>query len=298
MSNTAPRRRAWPAVLIVVMLAIAAVTSIRSWREASRQRAELEEARQQHPRVLMKKRQALLERLRPVAITNCELQRFGEAHDGGYLMCGNLLRDVRAGYSYGINGYDKWGCDIATRLGVTVHQYDCFNPARPVCSGGSTTFHDECVAGARSTSDGRLFDSIANQLTRNGDVDKHIALKIDVEGAEWDSLMALPEEILQRIDQLAVEFHWRLDGRRRWAHADEYLPLVERLKTFFEVAHLHFNNHSCRDGLDPLPAWAFEVLFVNKRLAVVDPNKRVSGPNPLDAPNDPSKTDCQLPATQ
>src|SRR5919108_1202396 len=49
-------------------------------------------------------RDRLFELLQPVTITNCRLERFGEANDGGYLLCGNLLRDVKSGYSYGISG--------------------------------------------------------------------------------------------------------------------------------------------------------------------------------------------------
>src|SRR5262245_15887939 len=56
-------------------------------------------------------RQQLFDLLQPVALANCQLERFGEPHDGGYLMCRNLLEDVGAGYSYGISGYDQWGCD-------------------------------------------------------------------------------------------------------------------------------------------------------------------------------------------
>src|SRR6185436_7159902 len=48
-------------------------------------------------------RAELFKLLQPVAVTNCELERFGEPHDGGYLMCGNLLSAVQAGYSYGIS---------------------------------------------------------------------------------------------------------------------------------------------------------------------------------------------------
>src|SRR5580658_6748954 len=68
-------------------------------------------------------RRAYFEMLQPVALTNCELERFGEPNDGGYLMCGNLLGRVQSGYSYGISGYDGWGCDISTKFRVTVHQY-------------------------------------------------------------------------------------------------------------------------------------------------------------------------------
>src|SRR5689334_11310564 len=78
-------------------------------------------------------RQALLEQLQPVALANCDLKRFGEANDGGYLLCANLLKDVQSAYSYGISGYDGWGCDISRQLNVKVHEYDCFNLQAPVC---------------------------------------------------------------------------------------------------------------------------------------------------------------------
>ena len=71
---------------------------------------------------------------------------------------------------------------------------------------------------------------------------------------------------------------------------------MRRLKQFFEVAHIHFNNASCIGDLAPFPTWAYEVLFVSKRLAVVDPSGRAPQPSPLDAANIPSLPDCQTPA--
>ena len=231
-------------------------------------------------------RQALFAMLRPVAVTNCELQRFGEPHDGGYLMCGNLLGDAQSGYSYGISGYDKWGCDISTTLGITVHQYDCFDTRQPGCPDGKTVFHAECVAESAKNEDGRAFDTIQNQFAKNGDTGKRIVLKIDVEGAEWDSFLYAPESVLQQIDQMAVEFHK--------VNEERFLAVVQRLTQFFHVAHIHFNNASCVDHLDPFPTWAYEVLFVNKTLAMVDPSRTVTGLHPLDAPNNPTFPDCQV----
>jgi hypothetical protein len=245
------------------------------------------------PPAVMQQRQALFDMLQPVALANCQLERFGEAHDGGYLMCGNLLDAVQSGYSYGINGYDKWGCDIATKLNVTVHQYDCFNTRQPACSGGETVFHAECVGDSRTTMDTRLFDTITNHFARNGDQAKRVVLKIDVEGAEWNSLLSVPDGVLKQIAQMAVEFHWVEDEKFRWVHDEQHLRIVERLKQFFEVAHIHFNNASCIGDLQPFPTWAYEVLFVSKRLTVVDAARKAKGQHPLDAPNNPSLPDCQ-----
>ena len=276
------------ALTLVVVTASLVAMNDRDGRRERRARFAEARVRQDH----FKQRLALFEMLQPVALSNCELERFGEPHDGGYLMCANLLEGVQAAYSYGISGYDEWGCDVARRFSVTTHQYDCFNLTRPVCSGGETVFHEECVAGTPKTAEGRVFDSIAGQIAKNGDAGRRIVLKIDVEGAEWDSLAAIPDEVLQRLDQLTVEFHWKHDGRFNWWPADKYIPLVRRLKRFFEVAHLHFNNGACIDGLDPFPTWAYEVLFVNKRIAVVDPSRKAGGLHPLDARNNPNQPDC------
>ena len=129
------RKTLWFAVLVVVLVggvAMAAVARARWYRNTA-----------------VGQRQALLEELQPVALANCELKRFGETYDGGYLLCANLLTEVRSAYSYGISGYDGWGCDIPRQLKVKVHEYDCFNLQQPVCDGGALMFHPECVAGAR-----------------------------------------------------------------------------------------------------------------------------------------------------
>lgn len=244
---------------------------------------------------VVQQRRALFDMLQPVGISNCQLERFGEPNDGGYLMCGNLLGAVQSGYSYGISGYDKWGCDVSTKFSVPVHQYDCFETTQPVCSTGNTIFHAECVGDTGKTVDGRVFDTIASQFAKNGDGAKRIVLKIDVEGAEWDSFLAAPDQVLNQIDQMTVEFHWQQNEKSEWIQDEKHLRAVQRLKQFFEVAHLHFNNGSCVENLAPFPSWAYEVLFVSKRLAVVEPSLEAGGLHPLDAPNNPSFQDCQPP---
>lgn len=230
-------------------------------------------------------RRLLFADVQPIKLANCELERFGEKNDGGYLLCGNLLREVRAGYSYGINGFDGWGCDVSKRLGIRVHQYDCFNTQAPICPRGDTVFHAACVADSFRVEEGRPFDTIAAQMRANGDGGKRVVLKIDVEGAEWESLLKTPDEVLQRIDQMAVEFHKVED--------EKFVQVLGRLKTHFHVAHLHFNNWSCAPNLKPFPAWAYEVLFVSKRLGVPASPGTGVGLTPVDAPNNPNAPDCQ-----
>jgi len=290
------RRHIW--VIAAGVLALVAILVVRNQVKVYRGRQAAALAMEQRQRLAQQapdvvRRQALLDMLQPVALANCQLERFGETHDGGYLMCANLLNGVASGYSYGISGYDQWGCDISTRLGVPVHQYDCFNLTQPVCPSGRTVFHAECVGDTAGTLDGRTFDTMKGQFERNGDGSRRLVLKMDVEGAEWRSLLSAPDEVLAQIDQLAIEFHWLKDDDGRWEQEHTHLLVLQRLKQYFEIAHLHFNNAGCVGGLEPFPTWAYEVLFVSKRLAVVDPSRTVGGPHPLDALNNPSLPDCR-----
>lgn len=234
-------------------------------------------------------RHRLYAELQPVALRDCTLKRYGGPSDGGYLMCENLMSSAVAAYSYGIDAEDEWGCQVSRELKIRVEQYDCFTPHRPApCRGGNTHFHDECVGPTTQTAEGELFDTIANQIAKNGHASQPILLKIDVEGAEWDALLATPDEVLARIDQLPMEFHGTDEQR--------YLTLVRRLKKHFYLVNLHYNNHACTPHVQPFPGWAFQVLWVNKRLGEVDPSAPVPAPSsPLNAPDNPDEADCQAP---
>src|SRR5262245_34814922 len=152
-------------------------------------------------------RAKLFAAIRPVRLSNCALKRFGAPHDGGYLLCENLTGQARSAYSYGIDGRDEWGCDVSRAYHLPVHQYDCFNPKRPVCDGAEFHFYDECVGAGPARIEDRAFDGVANQIARNGDAGKHLLVKMDVESAEWESLAATPDSTLELIDQLDIEFH-------------------------------------------------------------------------------------------
>lgn len=230
-------------------------------------------------------REALFAEIHPVKLSNCEFERIGDPHDGGYLICGNLLTSAQSLYSYGISGSDQWGCTLSGRLKLPVHQYDCFNVDHPPCEGATPVFHPECVGPARKTEDGRVFDTVDAQIARNGDAGKRLVMKMDVEGAEWPTFLATPDEVLQQIDQLSVEFHG--------VEEDGLAEVFRKLSATFHVVNVHYNNWTCEPAVAPFKAKAFEVLFVNKKIAVVDPHATMLTPNPIDAPNNWMRPDCQ-----
>jgi hypothetical protein len=261
-------------VSAVILLSAAAVAGWQSATQAKRQRAV---------------REALFKELQPVALKNCTLKRYGSKNDGGYLMCANLLRTVESAYSYGIDREDNWGCQVSRDLAVPVHQYDCFTEHRPTCPGVKFFFHDECVGPRKQTSGGQPFDTIPNQIQKNGDAGKDIVVKIDVEGAEWDSLMATPNDVLDRIVQMPMELHG--------ANEQRFVDTLRKLKQTFYVVNLHYNNWACTGEVVPLRAWAYQVLLVNKRLGVLDSSVTPPAPSsPLNAPDNPRAPECSAPS--
>jgi hypothetical protein len=237
-----------------------------------------------------KLREAILAELQPVALKNCTFKRFGSANDGGYLMCANLIEPLDAAYSYGVGSNDDWGCELSRTYHVPVYQYDCFDPARPTCNGGTFVFHNECVGNRTGYIGSHFFDTLENQIRRNGDTGRRLIIKMDIEGAEWVSLLATPDELLASIPQITMEMHGYDDPK--------IVEVLRKLKRNFFLVNLHFNNWSCTPRAAPLPAWAYQTHWVNKRIGVLDPAAPVPAPmSPLNAPDSPTWPDCQLRTT-
>jgi hypothetical protein len=238
-----------------------------------------------------KLRETILAELQPVMLKNCTLKRFGSANDGGYLMCENLIGPLDAAYSYGVGINDDWGCEVSRRYHVPVYEYDCFDPAEPTCDGGRFVFHNECVGDRTGYRKARFFDTLENQISKNGDTGRHLIVKMDIEGAEWESLLAAPDQLLASIPQIAMEMHGFDDPK--------ILEVILKLKRHFYLVNLHFNNWSCTSKAAPLPAWAYQGLWVNKRIGILDPTAPVPAPmSPLNAPDSPTWPDCQLGAAR
>ncbi len=234
-----------------------------------------------------KLREEIFAELQPVVLKNCTLKRFGSANDGGYLMCENLIGPLDAAYSYGVGPNDDWACEVSRRYHAPVHQYDCFDPARPSCDGGKFVFHNECVGNWTGHTGSHFFDTLENQIRKNGDNGRHLIIKMDIEGAEWDSLLAAPDELLASIPQIAMEMHG-FDNPK-------IVEVLRKLKRNFYLVNLHFNNWSCTPKAAPFPAWAYQTHWVNKRIGVLDTAAPFPAPmNPLNAPDSSTRPDCQL----
>lgn len=120
----------------------------------------------------------------------------------------------------GINGQDALGCQISTGNSIPNYQYDCTNPAVPVCEGGDPyqLFSYACIGEKTEKTDKDVFYTLKDIIRRHNLTQKHITLKIDCEGCEWSAFKNLPLEDLEYIDQILIEIHFADISPERWGN--------------------------------------------------------------------------------
>jgi hypothetical protein len=172
-------------------------------------------------------------------------KRFGEAHDGGYLMCmdGFKGKKVKAAYSFGVEHHDQWSEDVVKELGVAVNQFDCTVDSSD-CAG--CKFFKTCITsadGLHPGPKGKEYDWSVLQALQNTSQasapDGSLLLKMDIEGSEWPIYASEPSDTLKKFGQLLVEFHWI---EKEDKHVEYLQAMKNLLAAGFKVAHLHGNN--------------------------------------------------------
>jgi len=152
-------------------------------------------------------------------------------------------------------------------------------------------FNYECAAAHSKIKNGKKYLSLVDILKQRKLTKKHIFLKTDTEGAEWDTLKHFPVEDLQYIDQIAFEFHLGAIYPEQWGQLD----ILRTLMKYFVNINYHMNNYSCTKDRK-LPSTAIEATLVNRKLIKLKSQTRSYALHPLNMINnpDPAVTDCQV----
>lgn len=219
--------------------------------------------------------------LRPVGLRGPPLVRLGNPlGDGGYVAA-DLFERTTALFSYGVGREVSFDRDLAER-GIDVHMFDHTVDGPPEAH---DRFHFVREGVASAAHLGPSLGTLADHLAQRGHLrSRHLVLKMDIEGHEWDVLDAAPERVLAAFEQIVIEVHGlnRLGDAvfRRRAHR-----VLARLRASFHVIHVHANNVR---GLVSVAGLAvapiLEITYLRRDLA--DPRDWTTVlPRELDAPN-------------
>jgi hypothetical protein len=239
------------------------------------------------PRVHAAAIRDLLGELRPID-AGIELVRVGPNGDGGYLVPDDL-EGIRYAFSPGVSTESGFEAELADR-GIPVFLADA-SVDGPAVPHPRFAFDKRFVGGLTNERYMTLDDWHASKLR---DDRSELLLQMDIEGGEYETLLATSPSLLTRFRILIVEFHWlaELWGEPFFAVASS---TFRKLLQTHSIVHIHPNNccgSVTSDGIE-IPRIAEFTLLRNDRAR--SRRFRTDFPHPLDRPN-VAKAPLDLPA--
>ncbi len=214
--------------------------------------------------------------------------RLGRANDGGYICVDEVIVRGGVAYSFGISDDVSWDLDVANKYGCDVYQYDHTIGRLPqTCD----KFHFHRLGISANDEAEQKTMSLPSLLKANGHMNAdRMILKMDVEGAEWEVLENLPQDILKRFGLLVMEMHdFHMEHKIK-----KYTEIVKKLNLTHQLVHLHANN--CGDSWycgDIVFTHAVEVTYVRKDLFEFE-DALFLAPQSLDQPCNPHLEEAVL----
>lgn len=240
---------------------------------------------------------ALFRCLRPIQLPlggPHELVRVGGDNDGGYVVLWGTERNVYDAFiSCGIGADVSFEDAMIKRLqfddpSIVCRAYDGTIQHVPQCDMSARIwFCNVNIASANTERTTNLHDILHEY--------HNVLLKMDIEGAEFEWIESLSDEMLGRIRQIVIEIHnpWTV-GRR--------LSAVRKLLKIHHVVHFHANNFGGTASLSANSAapGVFELTLV-RRTDVVPCSRGLRSatvalhlPSFADRPNNPLAPDHKV----
>ena len=150
----------------------------------------------------------------------------GNKADGCYVLLDDF-KDIKYAYSFGISTMVQFDNEL-TKRDIDVYMYDHTINGLPY---NNTKFHwkKKGIAGKGEIT--QKLDTLENYINENGHKDeKNMILKIDTEGAEWNALIDISEDVLNQFKYILIEFHFN-----NLKKGDIYYQVLKKLHKTHQV---------------------------------------------------------------
>lgn len=200
--------------------------------------------------------------------------------DGGYIFPKNI--NIEALLSYGVGNDISFEIDFTNTFNKQSYCFDHTIETPPPLI-DNVFYFKEGVA-SNKTND---CDTISSHIERLMLLNKHIAIKMDIEGHEYN---VIKDMSLTNIDVIVIEMHA--------IHSFEYNTCIinndvfERLHEHYICFHIHGNNY-CGVNYNGVPN-VIELTLINKSIIKSFAKDIGCFPTPLDAPNNINNSDYPL----
>lgn len=239
------------------------------------------------PMVEVAKLKSLAEQLKPLR-TNKELIRIGVNTDGGYLVP-NDLEGIKACFSPGVDDIASFEQDLLTK-GIGSHLADYSVDEIPNNT-PALSFIKKFLGANTYDHFISLEDWVENYAPNSQD--DSLILQMDIEGAEYETLLSCSNEILNKFRIMVIEFH----NTESWGQSDFFNIVNSVFKKLLKthlIVHSHPNNAMGLVNMNGfLAPRVFELTFIKKNRVIHDGFAKI--PNELDFPNVNYMPDLHMP---
>ena len=128
----------------------------------------------------------------------------GPKGDGSYVILDDFDK-IKIAYSFGIFNNVQFDLELANR-GINVYMYDHSINSLPF---ENSYFHWQKIGIRGKNSDEKNLKTLEELLIENKHIkETNMILKMDIEGAEWESLRDLPPKLLNKFKYIIIEYHF------------------------------------------------------------------------------------------
>jgi len=221
-----------------------------------------------------------LKKVRPVS-TQFQLIRIGGPGDGGYLLPDDLT-EIRTCFSPGVSDTANFELELAN-LGIDCFLADYSVEKAPI-SHPRFDFEKKFIGPSKS----QIFVTLEDWTLAKGLQGADSILQMDIEGAEYASILATPQEVIKNFRMIVIEFH-ALDDLLDPKVFPFISATFDKLLQDFAVLHIHPNNASDSLHYKGINVWpTMEFTFLRKD-RIMASTSRSDFPHELDADNAPLK---------
>ena len=215
-----------------------------------------------------------------------QFSRKGSINDGGYVFC-DLQKQYSKLISFGVGD----NVDFEDSISDLVSSIDLYDPTVDELPHfiDNAIFHKVGLGPDLRNGYTTLYDA-----TKNSFPDDQLLLKMDIEGGEWDSIIATDTQLLKSFSQIFLELHdlhkvYDPDVLTKYIHA------LEKLRQNHYLVNMHANNWSAYSVVQgvPLPD-TIEITLLRKKDHPGISNSTDSTAKYFNAPNNPEKPDYRL----
>ena len=219
--------------------------------------------------------------------------RLGNNSDGGYVIADliNINQQNNKPYdcyiSCGISNEESFSRDFIKKYNMNKNNSFAFDGTitdYPYQFTNDITFIKKNINNFNDNNNDNLIE-IINKF-------ENIFLKMDIEGGEYNWLLNLEEENLNKFKQIVIEFHGLGTDKCDCSNESKFKCLAKLSKIFYLI-HIHANNY---DNIYFGIPHVAELTFVNKKYFISEPNfNKLALPiKNLDYPNCEYKKDIDL----